>query len=265
MQKLTLEFLEELRREHHKIEKLNPDPLIFARNFDDQAEGEVAGLVAASLAYGRADQIVIALGKIFDILGKKPRETIMNTPREEFIRALSGFTYRFHKGEDMAEFFHLLRQTLETHESLKAIFLEGGDLPSGLNLISERILSQKSGLEAGTLPKGHPVRFLLASPKTGSAAKRLCLYLRWMARKDDLDPGYWQGEIATKDLIVPLDTHVAKCGRLFGLTERKASDWKTAVEVTEGLKAFSPNDPLRFDFSLFRYGMSRQRSTKKAH
>ena len=101
------------------------------------------------------------------------------------------------------------------------------------------------------------MRFLLASPASGGAAKRLCLYLRWMARRDALDPGYWSGAVETARLVVPLDTHVARVGRQLGLTGRATADWKMALEITEGLRRFDPADPLRFDFSLFRFGMGR--------
>jgi len=256
---VSKEFLENLYRTHHRIENLDPDPLLFARGFDDPAEGETAGLIAAGFAYGRVEKIVETLGRIFAELGPSPRRAILTEPPQHWSEVFADFAYRFHKGPDLALFLLLLRRAVEKHGSLRALFEEGdrGDQGEALSAFSGTILGGdcRPILRTRDLPHGHPVRHLLASPATGGAAKRLCLYLRWMSRRDALDPGYWLGAVDPARLVVPLDTHVARVGRQLGFTGRSASDWKTAREITEGLRRFDPADPLRYDFSLFRYGM----------
>ena len=95
---------------------------------------------------------------------------------------------------------------------------------------------------------------MLSSPEDGSACKRLFLYLKWMVRRDDVDPGGWTA-FSPKDLIMPTDTHIHNITRQLGLTGRKQADLKTALEITRGFSAFSPEDPTRYDFALTRFGI----------
>ena len=97
---------------------------------------------------------------------------------------------------------------------------------------------------------------LLADPSKKSACKRSNLFLRWMIRKDDVDPGGWDS-ISTSQLIVPLDTHMHKVGTILGFTTRKSADLKTALEITEGFRKVDKNDPVRYDFCLTRFGIRR--------
>lgn len=257
--RITREFLEDLWRRHHRLSNLSPDPLVFARGYGDPLEGETAGLIAAVFAYGQVEQIMKALGFVFERLGSSPRKTILSSSPKEFTTLCEGFYYRFHKAPDLALFLHLLAQALEKNKSLKELFIKNlsEDIGADIAAFCGEILSGdcRPLLNAKELPLRHPVRFLLSSPSSGGAGKRLCLFLRWMARKDELDPGYWQGALPPSSLVVPLDVHVARVGKFMGLTSRKGSGWKTAVEITESLRRFDPGDPLRYDFSLFRYGM----------
>jgi uncharacterized protein (TIGR02757 family) len=91
--------------------------------------------------------------------------------------------------------------------------------------------------------------------KKGSACKRLNLFLRWMVRDRDIDTGVWN-EVLPSQLIIPLDTHIARISRCLGLTTRTSSDWKTAKEVTRSLKRYDPHDPLKYDFALCHQGIS---------
>lgn len=258
---LNMAFLEGLHSRYHTLENLAPDPLLFARGYDDPEEGEVAGLIASSLAYGRVEQIVLALGFVFERLGERPRKTLLEATPETLGEMFKGFCYRFNKGPDFCAYLWLLRGALLRGGSLRKIFAAGdvGDYRQALIHFCDFIMKGDPGpfVHARALPQGHPARYLLTSPAGGSAAKRLCLFMRWMSRKDELDPGYWTGLVDTSRLVVPLDTHVAKVGRTIGMTARKSSDWKTACEITAHLRRFYPNDPLRADFSLFRYGMGR--------
>jgi uncharacterized protein (TIGR02757 family) len=272
--KLTRNFLESLYAEHHKLAKLNPDPLIYARGYATPEEGEVAALVSASFAYGQVEKIVAALGQIFTQLGDTPSQAIINTDPHRWLEKFEGFTYRFHKGGDVALYLWLLRQALERRGSLRALFSahdivgrnsDSADIAPAISGFCAEILAgdPRPLLSTSQLPQRHPVRHLLASPAGGSASKRLCLFLRWMARKDELDPGYWSDILSPARLVVPLDTHVARVGRLLGMTARKSADWKTAVEITQALAKHCPADPLRYDFSLFRYGMEEVSPVKR--
>jgi uncharacterized protein (TIGR02757 family) len=95
---------------------------------------------------------------------------------------------------------------------------------------------------------------LLADPRDKSACKRLNLYLRWMVRRDDVDPGGWEG-VRPAQLVVPLDVHMHRIGRALGLTQRQQADCRTALEVTEAFRKISPEDPVKYDFALTRLGI----------
>jgi len=258
------EFLEGLHEEHHRLEKLYPDPLVFPRRFTAPEDGEVAGLVAAALAYGQVDQILVALESVAAVLGARPREFLERSTAADLLEATRGFAYRFHKERDLALLLHLLRQLLDRFGSVGGAFQAGdpgGEIGAALGAFAESLLSgdARPVLSTREVPPGHPVRHFLPSPTRGGAAKRLCLYLRWMARKDELDPGFWHGAVDPARLVVPLDTHVARVGRELGFTARRAANWKTACQITDALRKCDPRDPVRYDFSLFRYGMGKGR------
>lgn len=261
METLSRRYLDELHSRYHRLENLAPDPLIFARGYEDPLEGEVAGLIASGLAYGRVELIVRTLGVVFSRLGPRPREALLTASARELSSLFGDFCYRFNKGEDFSLFLWLVRGTLVEHGSLRGLFssVRDGDYRATLTRFTDRVFGQdpRPLLSTREIPKNHPARYLLTSPGQGSAAKRLSLYLRWMNRRDELDPGYWLGEIDPAALVVPLDTHVAKVGRAYGLTSRKSADWLAANEITDALRGFYPTDPLRYDFSLFRFGMQR--------
>ena len=99
------------------------------------------------------------------------------------------------------------------------------------------------------------IKQLLASPKTGSACKRMNLFLRWVVRKKDIDFGIWS-RVSPAKLIIPLDTHIARISRCLGLSRRKSPDWKMAKAITESLKDLDPSDPLKYDFALCHHGIS---------
>ena len=139
------------------------------------------------------------------------------------------------------------KRVIERYGSLQACFAAGlnGDdtvLPALSSFTKELALS--GGLSNGLLP----------SPAGGSACKRLNLFLRWMVRRDDVDPGGWDGVPASK-LIVPLDTHMHRIGLALGLTGRRQADLRTAAEITAAFRAIAPDDPVRYDFALTRLGI----------
>jgi len=98
------------------------------------------------------------------------------------------------------------------------------------------------------------LKSLVPSPTGGSACKRLNLFLRWMVRSDEVDPGGWENVSASK-LIVPVDTHMHKICHLLGLTTRRQADMRAATEITSAFRSIAPTDPVRYDFSLTRLGI----------
>lgn len=237
------------------------DPLEFVHRFWDPHDQEIVGLLAACLAYGNVKQIRRSIQKVLVILGDNPYHYVMTFNLEQHIRAFEGFAHRFTRGDDIVCLIYLLQQVLLYHGSLRNYFLKGYSttektIRSALTLFIEGLLKLP-------LPKGYSrqnrisqgIWYLLPSPASGSACKRLNLFLRWMVRRGDkLDLGLWQ-EVSPHQLIIPLDIHVGRIARRLGLTTRKTDDWKAAEEITDNLRVYDPEDPVKYDFALSHIGM----------
>ena len=102
------------------------------------------------------------------------------------------------------------------------------------------------------------IKFMFPLPSKGSVCKRMNLFLRWMVRKDELDFGLWD-EIDKSKLIIPVDTHIARICRKLKLTKKKNINWNMAEEITENLKKYDPDDPVKYDFAICHIGMRKLR------
>lgn len=238
--------LGELYARYNRRAYVSPDPLQFLYAYDDPADREIVGLVASSLAFGRVPQILASVTRVLDRL-PNPAADVRRAGRAEWRRRLRGFRHRFVTGEDVSDLLYAAGRLLERHGSLEACFTNGHD-PSDATVLPALTafvgaLRRESGRRS----------YLLPSPDDGSACKRLHLYLRWMVRRDDVDPGAWA--VPASKLIVPLDTHMHRIARALGLTARRAADGRTALEVTAAFRAMTPEDPVRYDFALTRLGI----------
>ena len=244
----TLEILEELYADYNRREYVSPDPLEFLYLYDSPVDREVVGLIASSLAYGRVASILSSVRKVLSLLGSSPADCLASCGDEYLGRALSGFVHRFTAGEEMARFLHGIGRTLNEHGTLERLFLDSMTEQSGVSGAMEGFadaILKYSGLE-----QSH----LLPLPSKGSACKRLCLYIRWMVRCDDVDPGGWGG-VSLSDIIIPLDTHMYRITRGLGFVSRSSADGRAAVQATEGFRRLRPDDPVRYDFALTRFGI----------
>jgi uncharacterized protein (TIGR02757 family) len=135
-----------------------------------------------------------------------------------------------------------------------AYFRDTSSLRSGIIGFSRFFHNADVPKDLCSIDRERGYKFLLPSPLSGSACKRINLFLRWMVRKDDVDIGLWRS-IAKTHLLIPVDTHVARVSKLLGLTNRKSPDWKMAEEITNKLSIFDSDDPVKYDFALFGYGL----------
>ena len=228
---------------------IHPDPLETVLPFRRIEDREIAALLASALAYGRVNQILKSIRRIFAVTGDSPRRYVDRTPPEQIRRDFYGFKHRFHTGEDLARLLQGIKAALEHYGSLEECFLAGFSAEDRTVLpAAERFTEELCRF----FPGGEST--LLPSPKRGSACKRLHLMLRWLVRKDKVDPGGWDS-IPARCLIVPLDTHMHRLARELGLTARNAADRKTAEEITDAFSRCCPEDPVRYDFSLTRFGI----------
>jgi len=245
-----------LYRKFHRPAFLRNDPLVLVHSFKGPENIETAGLVAAALAYGRVEQIKKSLETVFKITGPEIARFAGSGSLEDKRKAFAGFKHRFNDGDDLALLFEAIRMIRKEHGSLGKFFFAGfrnqhQDIGPALHLFSSGFL--KIAREAWGKRK-KSFEFLFPSPESGSACKRLNLYLRWMVRKaDGVDFGLWKG-IPTSKLVVPVDTHVAACGRKLMLTQRKSADWGMASEITESLRKYDAEDPVKYDFAICSAG-----------
>jgi uncharacterized protein (TIGR02757 family) len=242
------ERLEALYAEYNRRCYVHPDPLEFLYDFHDPLDVEVVGFIASTLAYGNVKQILRSVSLVLSQMGPCPSAFVLNSPFDRMDEAFSGFKHRFTTGQDLARLLCGVRRVIERHGSLQKCFM------SGLHPNDHTVIPALSAFVDKILPEG--CDFLIPPPGKGSACKRLNLFLRWMVRCDDVDPGGWDGVPPSK-LIVPLDTHMHRIARMLALTKRKQADLRTAMEITEAFRRLSPRDPVRYDFVLTRFGIRR--------
>jgi uncharacterized protein (TIGR02757 family) len=206
-------------------------------------------MVASALAYGRVRQIIKSVSIVLERMGPSPFRFLRGATDDQLYSVLDGFVHRFATGRGMARLLIGIREVIAHEGSLLGAFqkrmsTEYANVLPALNGFCQGIADAAAG------DLGH----LLPLPDRGSACKRMNLFLRWMVRKDAVDPGGWDA-VPASSLIIPLDVHMHRVGRNLGFTKRKQADMKTALEITEGFKRLSPQDPVRYDFVLTRPGI----------
>jgi len=233
------------RNDPAELSMQRPDPLLVASRYRD----EYIALVCALFGYGNARAIVKFLnGLDFGLL---------DASDNEIAKHLQHAVYRFQKPEDAVALFKALARLKRENVSLEEVFVSGyapmRDILAGLGTligtVREAYTHQSDGYDF--LVGRKPRSFAKAGPY-----KRYMMFLRWMVRRDALDIGLWQG-VDKADLVIPLDTHTAAVSRNLGLLRRKNNDFKAALELTKALKTFDKNDPVRYDFALYRIGQEK--------
>ena len=181
---------------------------------------EIAGLIAAHLAWGRRDMIVRDCNRAFEEMQWRPLEYVM---RGEY-RCGQESLYRTIRWSEFAAICGRMKVFYAANESVE---------PLTPDQIRVQIYGQSS------------------NPKM--ANKKIHMFRRWMVRNDGIvDLGLWS-HTSPADLIIPLDTHVHASALKLGITTRKSADITTALEITEFLKEAFPDDPCKGDFALFAY------------
>lgn len=230
-----------------RSEFLSPDPLELVVRYEDLRDREIAGFIASSLAVGRAGAIVAVAGRVISRLGA-PYEGLLLSSDANLRSICSGFSYRFFGENHLYGLLLGLRQVVNEHGSIENCLSLGSSdqvLP-GLSFLVDQLYA-RSGTRLDD-------SILVAHPSRGSACKRLLLFLRWMVRKDQVDPGGWT-LIRPAQLLVPIDTHMLSVSRQLGLTKRKQATLSVSKEVTARFAAICPDDPVRYDFALTRLGI----------
>lgn len=244
---------------------LDPDPVLFLHRYDTPEDVEVAGLLAACFAYGKVRQIQRSVEILLNILGPEPSSRLVGMPEEEFVASSFPLRHRFTDPEETVALLRAIRLALRRYGGLESLFREGMNVPmEGERKIlhANRSIRALRGVtsfvrvltQLGAVPPGRNRSSLLASPEKGSACKRLFLFLKWMVRRDAIDPGRWTC-LHPSELVLPLDTHMFALCSAWGFCERRHPDLAAALEATRVFREINPEDPLRYDFVLTRFGI----------
>jgi uncharacterized protein (TIGR02757 family) len=236
-------------------EAVRRDPVEIVHAVRERADREVAAFLAAALAFGQVTALKAKVRAALDALGPHPAHALRSLGADELRDRLRGFRHRWLGGDDLALLLAGAGAALRVHGSLERAFASGLDpRDPHVGPALSRFSAALRAAIPGPLTPG--LRFALPSPDTGSACKRLCLFLRWVARPaDGVDLGLWTSVPPAK-LVIPLDTHIARISRYIGLTRRKSPGWAMALDVTAHLRRLAPDDPLRYDFALCHLGIS---------
>jgi uncharacterized protein (TIGR02757 family) len=239
------------------------DPLSFCHRYRRAEDREVAGLIAAAFAYGNVKIILKSLETIFANMGDSPRRFVETFEPAEGLELFAGFKHRFNDGRDLCALLLACRTMIEEADSIGEFFLgcydaTAEDITPSLVEFTAAVLAMDYSPVFGsqTIPTDSYFPFFFPSPASGSACKRLCMYLRWMVRPaDGIDLGLWE-QISPAKLVIPVDAHIQRIGGFLGLTSRKQADWRMAREITAALRKLEPGDPVKYDFPLCHLGIS---------
>ena len=242
-----LGFFEKEYEKWNRPEYIHPDPLEFLRHYKKPEDQEITAMIAACLAYGNVKQILKSVNNALSLIKDSPSMQLKHLKEEEIKRGYASFKHRFTTGEELALFLINIKKARAEYGTLENLFIKG-DNPNE-ETVENGLYSFVNNLNScGRAPS------LTPDPALKSSFKRICLFLRWMIRKDNVDLGIWE-KISPSRLIVPLDTHMRQTALSLGLTKRKDTSMKTALEITAAFRRINPADPVKYDFALTRAGI----------
>lgn len=246
------EYLDEQVEKYNNIDFIEADPISLPHQFDKKQDIEIIGLWTAVLAWGQRKTIINSGNRLVNLMGGAPHDFILNHTEKDR-KAFLDFKHRTFQPTDTLWFLEFFQQYYRKNDSLESAFSRH---LSPTDITVENALRGFHDLFFEDENAPHRTRKHIATPARKSSCKRLNMYLRWMVRQDKkgVDFGLWN-EIKPSQLLMPLDVHVDRVARRFGLLERKQTDWLSVLELTENLRRFDAEDPVKYDFALFGAGV----------
>lgn len=245
-------YLDELVVQHNRLDFISDDPIQIPHQFSQLQDIEITGFWVAMLAWGQRKTIINKANELVKLMDNTPYDFIVNHTEKDRERFLT-FKHRTFQATDTLYFLEFLQQFYRQYDSLETAFL-APNLMDDETVEPALIHFQKQFFSLPNAPKRTQKH--IATPTRNSTCKRLNMFLRWMVRKDEsgVDFGCWN-KIKPAQLLMPLDVHVERVARRLNLIQRKQRDWKTVLELTERLRQFDPDDPVKYDFALFGMGV----------
>ena len=244
-------YLDTLVQRFEHPDFIDDDPISVPHGFDDPRDREVIGLYAAILAWGRRRTILDKMADLCERMAYRPYQFVYDFPTSGDAGSIAGFKHRTFQPEDAYWLTHNLGVLLRRHGSVEQLFAQ--HLGAG-RALDDAIEGFSNSLLTADPATPRRLRKHLARPSTGSACKRLNMYLRWMVRPGPVDFGAWT-MIEPAELVLPLDVHSGRQARELGLVDRRLDDWRAAMELTENCRRLDPLDPARYDFAFFGAGV----------
>lgn len=239
------DFLEEKVDLYNNPNFIESDPIQIPYLFHRKEDVEIAGFLAASIAWGNRKMIIKNAHKMVELMGNSPYDFVMNHTDNDLER-LENFVHRTFNSDDFIGFVKGLKNVYTKHNSLENVFNRYDDLQLSIHHFKHDFFD-------GThLPRTEKH---ISDPLKGSAAKRINMFLRWMVRNDKkVDFGIWKS-ISPSQLSCPLDVHSGNVARKLGLLNRKQNDAKALQELDLNLRKLDAKDPVKYDFALFGLGV----------
>ena len=246
------EFLDEKVAKYNQPGFITLDPVSIPHQYSKKQDIEISGFFASILAWGQRKTIINKCNELFMLMDNAPHDFMINH-REDDLKKLLQFKHRTFNATDTLYFIHFLSWFYQANDSLESAFVQNELM---LDNSMEKLLISFHDFFFQLPDAPHRTRKHIATPSRKSACKRINMFLRWMVRQDDkgVDFGIWK-KISPSQLICPCDLHVDRVARKLGLITRKQTDWQTALELTERLREFDSNDPVKYDFALFGLGV----------
>lgn len=245
-------LLDDKVEEYNVDSFIESDPISVPKKYARKQDIEIVAFWTAILSWGQRKTIINKSNELFALMDGAPFDFIMNHKEKDRDRFLD-FKHRTFQPPDTLVFLEKLQQIYTQYSSLEDAFIMHSDTDK-FDLKESLIYFRDSffeGISYLDRTKKH-----IATPARNSACKRINMFLRWMVRKDkkSIDFGIWD-RIPMSSLHIPLDVHVHRIALQLGLTKRKQSNWTTVEEITQRLRLFDPNDPVKYDYALFGMGV----------
>jgi uncharacterized protein (TIGR02757 family) len=244
------DLLNQKVKQYNNLQFIETDPVSIPHMFTKKEDIEISGFLTSVISWGRRPAILKSAHKLMELMDNSPYDFLMNSNVIEFKR-FEGYVYRTFNSDDCIFLITALQNIYKQSDSLESIATNSFKT-------NGRIFDVIVGLREAILKTPHLKRSEkhLGNPLTGSAAKRINMYLRWMVRQDNagVDFGIWK-DIPQSELMCPLDVHSGNVARKLGLLHRKQNDWKAVYELTNNLRTFDKSDPVKYDYALFGIGV----------
>ena len=246
------DFLNKKVEDYNQPFFIKPDPICIPHLFTKKQDIEIAGLFASIFAWGNRTTIINKSKELMQLMDNAPHDFCLHHSQSDLEKLLH-FKHRTFNPTDLLYFIDFFRYHYSNYDSLESAFT------NSMKRNDESVENALNGFYNYFFSlENVPKRTLkhIASPAKKSSCKRLNMYLRWMVRNDNkgVDFGIWKN-ISPSQLIIPLDVHVARVARHFGILKRKPTDWLAAVELTEAMRILDKKDPAKYDFALFALGV----------